>query len=274
MGVPRPARVERTDQETVKLQLLPSSFDEGGQASVRQHLATFVIDDRVAIDAGSLGPAANDVQRQNIRDVVLTHAHLDHIAGLPLFLDDLFSELNEPVRIHARRSVIDVLEEHIFNWQVYPRFSELSNGNSPIIEYVELETGVINRIAHLNVLPVSVNHVVPSTGFIISDERTTVAFTGDTFEMDVFWDHVNAIQNLSALLIECAFPNRLTDLAKTSGHMTPQRLLAELAKFKLPDCPIYAINVKPSYREETIAELQALDIANLRMLDVVRIYDF
>ena len=35
--------------------------------------------------------AASSVQQSAIRDVVLTHAHLDHIAGLPLFIDDLFS---------------------------------------------------------------------------------------------------------------------------------------------------------------------------------------
>ena len=68
----------------MKLQLLPSTFDENGRASPRQHLTCFVIDDCVAIDAGSLAMSVNPVQRKNIRDIVLTHAHLDHIAGLPL----------------------------------------------------------------------------------------------------------------------------------------------------------------------------------------------
>ncbi len=75
----------------MKLQLLPGTFDENGMASPRQHLSCFVVDDCVAIDAGSLAMAASTVQRKQIRDVVLTHAHLDHIAGLPLFIDDLFA---------------------------------------------------------------------------------------------------------------------------------------------------------------------------------------
>jgi hypothetical protein len=47
----------------MKLQLLPSTFDENGCASARQHLACFVVDDCVAIDAGSLAMAASPAQK-------------------------------------------------------------------------------------------------------------------------------------------------------------------------------------------------------------------
>ncbi|MCA1591022.1 MAG: MBL fold metallo-hydrolase, partial [Acidobacteria bacterium] len=99
----------------MKLQLLPSSFDENGSASCRQHLTCFVIDDCVAIDAGSLAMAASEKQRRQIRDIVLTHAHLDHIAGLALFLDDLFATLDRPICVYATAEVIEVLERDVFN---------------------------------------------------------------------------------------------------------------------------------------------------------------
>ena len=101
----------------MKIQLLPSTFDENGCASARQHLACFVVDDCVAIDAGSLAMAASSAQKKQIRDVILTHAHLDHIAGLPLFIDDLFASLIEPVRVFATAEVIEVIERDIFNWR-------------------------------------------------------------------------------------------------------------------------------------------------------------
>src|SRR5690242_21407826 len=119
----------------MKFVLLPSSFDSNGLPSARQHLACLIVDDRVAIDAGSLAMAATDEIRRSVRDVVLTHAHLDHIAGLPLFIDDLFATLDQPVRVHALREVIDVLERDIFNWSVFPRFSELQTSIGPPIEY-------------------------------------------------------------------------------------------------------------------------------------------
>ena len=88
----------------MKVELLPSSFGPDGAPSPRQHLACLVVDDRVAIDAGSLAFAVSDTQRSTIRDIVLTHAHLDHVAGLPLFIDDLFATLESPVRI---RNAVD-----------------------------------------------------------------------------------------------------------------------------------------------------------------------
>ncbi|MEP7212068.1 MAG: 3',5'-cyclic-nucleotide phosphodiesterase [Acidobacteriota bacterium] len=258
----------------MKFQLLPSTFDDNGCSSPRQHLTSFVIDDRVAIDAGSLGFAVNDIQRRQIRDVVLTHAHLDHIAGLPLFIDDLFSELDAPVRIHASEKVIEVLERDVFNWSVYPRFSELSNSNGAVMEYRPLSRNVDSHIAHLKITPLDVNHNVPSTGFVISDSVSTVVMTGDTAEMAGFWDVVNAIDDLKAILVECAFPDELEELANSSFHMTPTRLKRELEKFSNLSCPVYAINLKPRYRERTIAQLEALKIDRLEIFKVGAAYEF
>jgi ribonuclease BN (tRNA processing enzyme) len=232
------------------------------------------VDDRVAFDAGSLGFAVNDVQRRQVRDVVLTHAHLDHIAGLPLFIDDLFSELDEPVRVHASAAVIEVLERDVFNWSVYPRFSELSNVHGPVMEYRTLKTGDAARVAHLEITPLEVNHRVPSTGFVISDDSTTIALTGDTAELAEFWEQVNAIGDLKALLVECAFPDELEELARSSFHMTPGRFGLELAKFKNAGCPVYAINLKPRFRERTIAQLEALSIEQLQIFKVGSTYEF
>jgi cAMP phosphodiesterase len=258
----------------VKLQLLPSTFEDNGCASPRQHLTSFIVDDRVSIDAGSLGFAASELQRQQIRDVVLTHAHLDHIAGLPLFIDDLFSELERPVRIHASESVIEVLERDVFNWSVYPRFSELSNAFGAVMEYRALKPGVTSKVADLEITPIEVNHRVPSTGFVISDGAAKIALTGDTAELGGFWDEVNSIPDLNGLLVECAFPDELEELSHSSFHMTPKRLRLELEKFRDPSCPIFVINLKPRFRERTITQLESLGIDRLEILKVGAVYEF
>jgi ribonuclease BN (tRNA processing enzyme) len=258
----------------VKLQLLPSTFDSDGLASRRQHLTCFVVDDVVAIDAGSLAMAADRNQQRLIRDVVLTHAHLDHIAGLPLFLDDLFSTLTEPITVHAERSVIDTLEEHIFNWAVYPRFSELSNENGPVLRYEAFVPGAEFTVKHLTFRSLEVNHKVPSFGYLISDGAATIALSGDTAEMDGFWDAVNTAADVSAIILECAFPNELEDLAEVSHHLTPQQLGAELAKCTIADCPVYVANLKPMYREAILRQLTDLNVRNLEVLEVGRVYEW
>lgn len=257
----------------MKFQLLPSTFNHDGSASVRQHLACFVIDDKVAIDAGSLAMAATDAQRDQIRDVVLTHAHLDHIAGLPLYVDDLFSSTREPVRIYATREVVDVLERDIFNWSVYPKFSELANGHGPVMEYRDIEPGVEFGAGHLTLKAIPVNHKVPSFGFVISDGASTIALTGDTAETSDFWDTINKIAGLKAVLIECAFPNEFEELARTSHHLTPSRLADELRKCKI-EVPVFVINIKPVYREQVLEQLGKIGRPGLQVLEPGRVYDW
>ncbi len=257
----------------MKFQLLPSTFDEKGCASARQHLACFVIDDAVAIDAGSLAMAATPIQRKQIRDIVLTHAHLDHVAGLPLFVDDLFATLEEPIRIHATDKVIKVLERDIFNWDVYPSFCELENDHGNVLQYRKIKAGTDYQIKHLNLRPLKVNHKVPAVGFIISDGKTKIAISGDTAEPEDFWEGVNQEDHIDHLLVECAFPDELDELAKASHHFTPKLLKTEIKKFK-HDCPIYVINIKPMYCEKVVAQIKDLQIENLEILEVGKVYDW
>jgi len=258
----------------VKIRLLPSSFEKDGSASARQHLTCFLIDDVVAIDAGSLAMAITDDERPLIQDIVLTHAHLDHVAGLPLFIDDQFSSLEHPIRIHATNEVIDVLERDIFNWSVYPRFSELKNSHGAVVDYRPFEQGTEFSVAHLNIRSIAVNHRVPCSGFVVSDGLSTVAITGDTAGMDTFWESLGNSPRLDALLIECAFPNELEELARTSHHLTPRQMGRELKKSKQHDCPIFAINIKPAYRKEVVKQIGELGIDRLEVLEVGRTYEW
>ena len=257
----------------MKFQLLPSTFDENGHASARQHLACFVVDDLVAFDAGSLAMATTDEQKKRIRDVVISHAHLDHIAGLPLYIDDLFATIKRPIQIHATAEVIEILERDLFNWSIYPRFSELRNNYGVVLEYCPFEVEKNFTVKHLNVKAINVNHKVPSVGFIVSDEKSAFALTNDTAEMDRFWEIVNEQEKLSAVLVECAFPNELNELACNSHHLTPKVLQKELAKLK-QNCPIYVVNIKPMYVEEVSRQINKLAIENLHILDVGKIYEF
>ena len=254
--------------------MLPTTIDSTGRATAHQHSCCLVIDDSVAIDAGSLAMSTSEDQKQKIRNVVLTHAHLDHVAGLPLFIDDLFATLEEPVLVYAAQEVIDALEAHIFNWVIYPRFRELTNQNGEVMRYVRFEKGTETTIAHLKIKAIEVNHKVPSVGFIFSDEKTKLAMSGDTAEMDGFWESLNEEKRLDAILIECAFPDELNDLAQSSHHLTPKKLQKELSKLNHKNCPVYVINLKPMYREKIISELNALKIKNLQILEVGRVYNF
>jgi cAMP phosphodiesterase len=258
----------------MKIQLLPSTIDENGMASERQHLLSMIVDDRVAIDAGCLALSCSDLHRRQVRDIVLTHTHLDHVAGLPLFIDDLFASLTGPIRIHATREMINILERDLFNWAIYPRFSELSNERGPVLEYAEFECGAKFEVGHLSAQSVRVNHKVSALGYLISDNETTLAITGDTAETDDFWQLCNESTNLKAVLVECAFPDELEQLAIDSNHLTPARLRSELEKLNGSDLPVYIINLKPMYRDKVIEQIKQAGIPRVEILSVGKIYHF
>ncbi len=248
---------EPNNTRYLHIQLLPSSFDDSGRANAAQRLTCFLIDDRVTVDAGSIGIALNEAQRRNVRDVIVTHPHMDHIASLPIFVDDLFGELEQPIRIHATQTVIDLLKRDVFNDNVYPRFDELKNERGPVMEYVAFEIGVEFKVAHLTVTAVPVNHIVPTVGLLVSDGQVTVAFSSDTAETE-----------------EASFPNSMRALAEASKHLTPAMLHDELRKLSHNGMDILAVHLKPAYRETVARELTDLGMSNLSVMEIGRVYEW
>lgn len=243
-------------------------------ATLEQRLTCFLIDDCVAVDAGSIAIALTNEQRPKVKDIIVTHPHLDHIASLPIFIDDLYPTLKEPVRVHATPEVIALLERDVFNWNVYPRFSDLKNDYGPVMQYVPVPLGTPFKVAHLSVTAVEVNHIVPTVGLVVSDGQKSVAFSSDTAETEEFWKIVNEMKGLDALLIEASFPDRMAKLAEVSRHFTPASLHEELKKLNHNGMDIMAVHLKPTYREEIIAELKALNIPNLSVMEPGKIYSW
>ena len=258
----------------MRIQLLPSTFDAQGHATLEQRLTCFLIDDCVAVDAGSLGIALTSDQRSKVRNIIVTHPHMDHIASLPIFIDDLYPTLTEPVRVHATPEVIELLERDVFNWNVYPRFSDLRNDYGPVMEYVPIPIGSAFPVAHLSVIAVPVNHIVPTVGLIVSDSSSSVAFSSDTAETDQFWDVVNNTPHLDALLIEASFPDNMAELAEVSRHFTPASLGRELKKLDHNGIDVLAVHLKPSYRDLIIRELYALNIPKLGVMEPGKTYSW
>ena len=258
----------------MRVQLLPSTFDSQGHATLEQRLTCFLIDESVAVDAGSIALALTAEQRQNVRDIIVTHPHMDHIASLPIFIDDLFETLKSPVRIYATQEVIDLLERDIFNWNVYPRFSELKNEFGPVMEYVPIPKVEPFKVGHLTVTAVAVNHIVPTVGLVVSDGKSTVAFSSDTSETDEFWRVINSVPRVDALLIEASFPDSMASLAEVSRHYTPASLQRDLRKLNHNGLDILAVHIKPAYRQMVIDELKALNIPKLGVMESGRIYNW
>ena len=258
----------------VKIKLLPSTIDAAGLASPEQRLSCFVVDGRVCIDAGSIAIGLRAEERARVRDVIVTHPHMDHVATLPIFIDDLFGFLEEPVRVHATAEVCGLLVRDVFNGTVYPPFQNFDNGRTRVMEFVPFREGEEFRVAHLTMKAVAVTHIVPTVGLVLSDGARTLAFSSDTSATEEFWRVVNREPRLDALLIEASFPNSLRKLADVSGHLTPEALGAELRKLAHEEMDILAMHLKPSSRAQLVEELGALGVPRLVAMEPGREYEW
>lgn len=194
---------------------------------------SLLLDDEVLIDAGTgVGDLSLGEQRR-IRHLFLTHSHLDHICGLAFMADNLFDLIDRPIEVHASAETLDILRAHIFNWKIWPDFTQLPNAQNPLIAFHPLapqapfDLGGGRRITAFPVL-----HTVPAVGYAVEAEQGTFAFSGDTSATDLLWDALNALPRLDQLMIEIAFSDEDEELGRVSRHFTPALLGRELAKLR------------------------------------------
>lgn len=193
---------------------------------------SFLIDDDVVIDAGTgLGDLPLN-QMTGIRHIFLTHSHMDHIVALPLLADSMFGIHDEPIVVHALEKTIKALKSHIFNWVIWPDFSELPNRDKPCISFEPMQPGEVITIRKRQFEMIEVNHTVPGVGYCVSNPRSTVAFSGDTTTNETLWQRLNAYENLDLLFVESAFANHDLEISRVSKHYCPQLLATDLAKLK------------------------------------------
>ncbi|RMG52034.1 MAG: 3',5'-cyclic-nucleotide phosphodiesterase [Acidobacteria bacterium] len=254
----------------MRITLLPSHCTHPEQL---QPLTTFLVNGTVAIDAGCLGIALSLDQQRRIHHIIITHAHSDHTATLPIFVAEVFPFLETPIVVHAIAPVIEALRAHIFNDAIWPNFGQipLLNGAGPALIYHGIETGIPFEVEGLRITMVQTNHTVPCAGLAVVEDEVTVLFTSDTHHTDDIWQLANRLDNLKAIFVDVSYPNELENLAAAAKHLTPQSLDEELHKLQ-QEIPIYAVHLKPQFHTQVSMELQRLNRKNVFVAEIGREY--
>jgi len=166
------------------------------------------------------------------------------------------------------------LVDHIFNWEIWPDFSQIPTPQSPFMRYEEIELGRTVSLAGRAFTPLPAIHTVPAVGFLLDSGRGSLVFTGDTGPNDALWAIVNRLDNLRYLIIETAFANKERHLAELSKHLCPSMLAEELVKFER-DAEIYVTHLKPGETELTMQEIEeSSGRIQPRMLQNNQIFEF
>ena len=229
--------------------------------------SAMLVDDDVLIDAGTgIGDLAL-ADLHTIRHVFLTHAHLDHIAGLPMLVDANFEDDFElPVTVYARSETLDAVRAHLFNDVIWPDFSRLPSRHNAILRYVTLDPGHSVSIGHRRFRAIDVHHSVPSLGFTVQNSAGAFAVSGDTKTNETLWPVLNACDDLRVLVIEVSFPDEQRELAEAAGHYCPQTMCQDLERLHhRPE--IWLTGMKPGEEERILRQvIQAAPRRNVRML--------
>jgi 3',5'-cyclic-nucleotide phosphodiesterase len=227
----------------------------------------FLINDTVLLDAGTVGSQLTLPEQMKISHVLLSHLHIDHIKDLPTLADNRAGESGPSLVVASIPEVLDGLRTHIFNSLVYPDFFRLPDVNRPVFVPRTLQVDCEWTVSGLRIVPIKVNHLVPTVGFLISDERTTILYSADTYRTDNLWRAASSMLNLHAAFIEVSYPNAQAALARTAKHLTPELMGEEFRKIGRPDLPVYVYHVKPRFRSVIETELRQLPIAHVTVLE-------
>ncbi len=236
----------------MKVRILGCSGGIGGR-----HLRTtaMLVDRDILIDAGT-GVGELSVSELSLIDhVFITHSHLDHIACLPFILDTVGDLRDKPLIMHATQATQDIIRAHIFNWAIWPDFSEIPSRENPYLQFNTIQLGQAIVLNGRTITALPANHTVPAVGYQLDSGAGSLVLTGDTTVNDMLWTKLNQIANLRYLIIETAFSNCERQLALLSKHLCPSLLDEELLKLQ-HDPEIFITHLKPGQGELIMREIE------------------
>ena len=226
----------------------------------------FLIDDTLLVDAGTIGAVLDEAAQWKIKHILITHAHLDHIKGIPFLADNIIvNNRSHTVTVSGLPAVLKTLKTSLLNGKVWPDFTRIPNPENPVLRLSPVKPEKTVNINGFKVTAIPVSHGVPAAGYIIEDKAgKRLLYTGDTGPTLKIWKA--AERPLDCAIIEVSFPNSMKDLALLTYHLTPELLKAEVGKMKNRPDMLLVTHPKPPYLKRIKSELSKTGLKNIRVL--------
>ncbi|WP_194756863.1 3',5'-cyclic-nucleotide phosphodiesterase [Aliidiomarina indica] len=122
------------------------------------------VGESVLIDAGTGLSTLRVDEMRKIKHVILTHAHMDHIASLPMFLSNMFEGVNHQVQVYALSHTIEKLKNHIFNDEIWPDFTRSMGPCGPVLNLHEIQPRDELQLEGTTFTLFPVDHTIPTVG--------------------------------------------------------------------------------------------------------------
>ena len=234
----------------------------------------FLINDGILIDSGSVVSELQIEEQDKVRDIFITHSHLDHTKDIAFFTDNAVGRPDLPIRIYGSKGTISDFKKYFFNGHTWPDFTKIYSGGKPTVELATIKIKENIEIGDLKISSFRTNHNMESVGYLLKDRNSSVIFSGDTGPTEELWQIANQEENLKALFIETTLPNDMQQIADTSAHLTPNTLVEELSKLKRSGFPIYTYHLKPYYIDVLTEEINAIGRSDIHVLKNGQVLEF
>lgn len=218
------------------------------------NLACFLVDDILAVDAGSLASALTFAEQEKVAAILLSHGHYDHIRELPTFA---FNNSSRVTKVYGLHETLEIFSSHLADGLIYPEFvNDNSYFAKSILEMCEIAPLKVFEVLGYRILPVTVPHPISSVGFEITRRGKRIFYTGDTGPgLAAVWQYVSP----QLLIADMTLPNRLSDTAREAGHLCPEMLRNELIEFQrikgyLPRVTL--VHLSPQYEAEIARDIE------------------
>lgn len=231
----------------------------------------FLVDGQLLLDAGTIGSVLTEEEQWGLKNIFITHSHLDHIRAIPALADNIIiKNLRHTVKVFSIPDVISALRDHMFNDIIWPDFSIIPSPEMPVISFEAIQTGIDYTVSDYRIRAIPVNHTVPTVGYRVCRGDTTLVYTGDTGPTEEIWQYVNGID---ALIVEVSFPNNMEPLALLTKHLTCSLLSIELEKIATLPKRIFITHPKPQYYDIIRSEIECLGIKEIELLHDGALFD-
>jgi ribonuclease BN (tRNA processing enzyme) len=236
--------------------------------------SSFLINDETLLDAGTVTSTLTHEEQGDLKNIFLSHSHFDHIKDILFLADNLTGKNRHSINIISIPEVLDVLKTHVLNATIWPDFTAIPSESKPILKLVPIEEGVEYTFSNLKFKAVQVSHTVAAVGYIVTDDRGVLIYSGDTGPTEKIWALSREIENLKVVIIETSFPNRMEDIATKTGHLTANTLAREIKKFNRDNVRIYIYHIKPQYIDEIREEIATIKSPSVKILDIGDVLTF
>lgn len=237
----------------MKLRVLGCAGGIGGRSA---RTTAFLVDHDILIDCGTGAGELEVDELARVDHIFVTHAHLDHVALIPLMLDSVGEMRRAPLIVHASPETIRILRSHIFNWLVWPDFTAIPDRHQPFLRFNQIRAGETVRLGARAITALPAHHTVPALSYCLDSGDGQLVYSGDTAYSRDFIAAVNGLDRLRHLVIETAFPDEQHGLALASRHLCPKLLAAVLDEIEVSP-EVHVTHLKPGQGQRIMTQLAA-----------------